>query len=353
MKMRLLLSSCLTAMLVGTTLAGSAPACTDFQITATDGSVAIGRSMEFGIDMQSRLLTHNRGQHHTSSSPSGKPGLSWNSKYGYVAADSLNLGFSVDGMNEQGLSFGCLWFPGAKYPDVSAAQSSSAINATDFGDWILGNFSTVGEVRSALAKVKVWAGFIPQLQQTPPVHFAIHDAQGHNLVVEFIDGQQKIYDNPNGVLTNAPDFAWHTTNLRNYIHLSAGNPQPIKIEGTVLAPPGQGGGFLGIPGDWTPPSRFVRTTAMLQFAKPATNAAEAANLAAHILNAVDIPLGAVRENATSTSYSDYTQWVVIKDLTNKVLYFRTYDNLSLRSIDLKSIDLKAGALNSPVPMTNN
>ena len=190
---------------------------------------------------------------------------------------------------------------------------------------------------------------MPQLSGAlPTMHFALHDQQGHSAVVEFIKGSMKIYDNPNGVLTNAPAFDWHMTNLCNYLTVNPANPRPLIIEGTVLSPPGQGSGFLGIPGDWTPPSRFVRTTAMLHYAKPAVDAVHGINLAEHILNSVDIPVGAVRPTDGDINKSDYTQWVIIKDLTNKILYFRSYENLTLRSVDLSKLNMSADSAVKPI-----
>ena len=81
---------------------------------------------------------------------------------------------------------------------------------------------------------------------------------------------------------------------------------------------------------------------MLAFAKTASNATEGVNLAQHVLNAVDIPLGDVRQESGGLDHSDYTQWVVIKDLTNSVLYFRSYNNSTLRAIDLKQLNFSAG-----------
>lgn len=326
----------------GLLFASQATACTDFVVKAEDGSYVCGRSMEFGIALNSKLFSHARGEVRTSSTPDGKAGIKWTSKYGYVALDGVGLGICVDGMNEKGLSCGFLWFPGAKYQSVDANNDAN-IFACDLGDWILGNFATVEEVKAAISKTRVWCKFVPELGQEPPVHVALHDALGHNLVIEFIDGEQKIYDNPNGVLTNAPSFDWQTTNLKNYIQVSAANPQPLQVQGTVLAPPGQGSGFLGIPGDWTPPSRFIRSTAMLHFAKTPADHREAVNLSEHILNAVDIPRGDVRPTDNGVANADYTQWAVIKDLTNRVLYFRDYGNLTLRSIDLKKETLTPGS----------
>jgi choloylglycine hydrolase len=321
----------------------SASACTDFLIKTGDGAVIVGRSLEWGSDLESKVKLHPRGEQISSSAPGEQTGLSWKSKHGYVGLNINVRDAVLDGINEKGLSIGGLWLPGSVYQEVSPSQASRALSVTDLGSWILGNFATISEVVPALSQIRVWC---PQLTGGKiALHFALHDASGESLVIEFVNGEQKIYHNPVGVLTNAPTFDWHIANLNNYLHLSPSDPQPITIQGAVLSPPGLGGGFLGIPGDWTPPSRFVRTNAMLSFAQPARNAEGGVSLAQHILNAVDIPLGDTRGKMQQdgTYYSDYTQWVVIKDLTDKIFYFRSYNNLTLRAIDLKRLDFAAGA----------
>ena len=331
--------------------ASPALGCTDFQIKTADGAFVCGRSMEWGTPLRSKLRFHQRGESVQSQSPSGKPGQKWTSRYGYVAADAYDVDTAVDGMNEEGLVFSALWLPGTVYQQVPAGSESSAIDFLQLGSWVLGNFKTVDEAVAAIQRHYIWCSPIKEMGGTPTLHIALHDAKAANAVIEFIDGQQKIYDNPNGVLTNAPTFDWHQTNLRNYIHIDAANPKPVIVAGTVLAPPGQGSGFLGIPGDWTPPSRFVRATAMLAFAKPAPNADAGVTLAAHILNAVDIPKGAIRENSSAEANSDYTQWAIIKNVTAKKLYYRSYNDLSLRVIDLSKIDWSAKQPYRPIDPT--
>ena len=328
----------------------SALACTDFEIKSTEGTVVTGRSMEWGTDMKSQLRTYPRQEKRQSQAPDGRPGLSWQSQYGYVGANCYGRDMVIDGMNEKGLSVGGLWFPGAIYPKVSPEQYKKAINVLDLSDWILGNFATINEVKFGLKDVIIWAEDAPEIKGVPTIHLALHDATGKNAVIEFVDGKLNFYDNPNGVLTNAPSFDWHLTNLCNYLMLDPANPKPVTIGSTVLTPPGQGSGFLGLPGDWTPPSRFIRTTAMLRYAKPVANAADGINLAEHILNAVDIPLGAVRPENKNIDFSDYTQWALIKDLTNKVLYFRSYKNMQLQAIDLKKIDFSPGTKTKTIPI---
>ena len=336
---------------IGTLVSFRSDACTHFQLQAKDGAILIGRSMEFAQPLKSEIVSHPRGETITSSAPQGKPGLKWTSSYGYLAVNALGLNTAVDGLNETGLSIGGLWLPNdTEYPSVSAGQQQRALSVIDFGSWLLGNFATVAEVKQSLGLVTVWGPKVAELQgMVPPLHYAIHDATGAAIVVEFIGGEMKIHDNPNGVLTNSPPFDWQIINLKNYVNLKALNAKPIDLSGMVLGQAGQGSGLLGIPGDWTPPSRFVRATVFKEFAKPAENSEQGVNLANHLLNTVDIPLGVIREK-NAVADGDYTQWVVIKDLTNKMLYFRSYENLSLRAIDLKKLELKVGAAPQSVPV---
>lgn len=322
-------------------------ACTDLAITSKDGAWINGRSMEFALPMQTKISLHPKGISHQSKAPGGEKGVSWTSKYGYVSMDCLEEGFTVDGMNEQGLSMGALWFPGVEYPQPKTS-TAHCIVLQDLGPWILGNFSTVDEVKAALPSLNVWAEAIEPIG-IPPLHLTIHDKNGHHLVVEFVDGHMNILDNPMAVLTNAPRFEWHLTNLRNYINLSALNAPPMNLHGTHVQQLGQGTGLLGLPGDWTPPSRFVKAALLTAFAAQPGTAQAAVNLAEHLLNTFDIPIGTVRGSSDPSSF-ELTQWVVIKDLKNKLFYYRTYEDLTLRSIDLKRLDLSAGRPEQSVPL---
>jgi choloylglycine hydrolase len=162
----------------------------------------------------------------------------------------------------------------------------------------------------------------------------VHDRSGKALVIEPLDRSLKIYDNPLGVLTNSPTFDWHMTNLRNYVNLTATNVPPLDLGGIKLAQFGQGSGMRGLPGDFTPPSRFVRAVAFSQSALPSDTATQAVLQAFHILNNFDIPFGAVREVDNGQMHAEATTWTSAADLKNLRWYFRTYDDQSIRSVDL-------------------
>ncbi len=309
-------------------------ACTDFLIKGDKGNV-VGRSMEFGIFLDSEIIFYPRGLKTTSLLKGSVKGLSWVNKYSYLAVNAFKTDMVVDGMNEGGLSFGVLWFPGAKYPSNESSGSNQTIALEDLGSWILGNFSSVEEVKHRITEIRIQAKTMPELNKVPPIHLSIHDKNGNSIAIEFLDGKMKVLDNPVGVLTNVPKLDWHLTNLRNYINLSAFNKNAVTFDGSVFDPTGQGTGLLGIPGDWTPPSRFVKIAILKNFAERAKTVSENINLAFHLLNTVDIPYGVVR-GADKSEY-DYTQWVVVKDLDHQKLYYRTYQDLNIYSVDLRNL----------------
>ncbi len=308
--------------------------CTDFVLKTEDGSMINGRSMEFGTPLNSTLVFCPKNIEVRTSVFDNQRGLSWTSKYAYIGVGAFLPDIICDGVNEQGLSFGELWLPGTQYPRIMMNDPSVTIPLEDIGRWVLGSFATVEEVQDALQRVRIWAHPVPVINSVPPLHFAIHDKSGKSIVIEFIQGVMKITKNDVGVLTNAPEFSWHQTNLRNYINLSAMNAGSINCNGTVLNPTGQGTGMLGIPGDWTPPSRFVRIALIKDFVKRARDSQEGINLAFHLLNTVDIPYGGIQ---STDGKFDFTQWVVVKDLSQGDLYYRTYGDLNYQKVSLKEL----------------
>jgi len=328
-------------------------ACTDFQVKTTGGDFIIGRSMEFAVDLKPHIFIKPRGEKEAGGAPEGGRGLTWTSKYGYAAVDAFGMsGVAIDGLNEAGLSAEGLWHAEAAYQSVSKRQRNRAVHIARFGAWVLGSFRNVEEVKEAVKNIRVWADAVTGLNMVPPVHFAVHDADGGNIVIEFIAGEIKVYDNPVGVLTNSPSFDWHIENLRNYVNLKVENAGPLTIGGIVVRPAGQGSGLSGIPGDWTPPSRFVRAAMLTNFSDRPKDAVSGVNLAAHILNAVDIPMGAIKNNEKNGAANDHTQWAVIKDLKNRVLYVRDYTDLALRAIDLKKISFEKEMKTKRIPLEN-
>jgi choloylglycine hydrolase len=320
----------------------TAPACTGITIKPKDGSIIFARTLEFAVNLKSNILVLPRRKEYVGTAPGDKPGLRWKTKYGMVGANAFDLPVTVDGLNEKGLQIGLFYFPGfAKYQQVKAEDFGKALAPWELGIFLLGTCSDVTEAVAAAKGVLVGAVVQKNMGFVPGVHAIVTDARGESVVLEYVDGKLKAHVNPFGVLTNAPTFDWHMTNLSNYVTLSAKNVEKIDLAGKEIKGLGQGSGMLGLPGDFTPPSRFVRAVAFSKSALPVEKAKDGVLQAFHILNQFDIPKGAARGIEHGKEVADYTQWTSAADLRNLRYYFRTYDNSRIRMIDLKSVDFNA------------
>ncbi|HYH07863.1 MAG TPA: linear amide C-N hydrolase [Thermoanaerobaculia bacterium] len=300
-----------------------------------------------------------------------------------------------DGMNDAGLSAGSLLFPGAVYPQEE--QGADNIFVGFFVDWLLNNFETCAAVKEAIEQKRLQVvatnpGKIPEgtVNEKLGQHIAVHDAGGNSLAIEFIEGKIHVSDNPVGVLTNLPSLPWHLTNVGLYANLSntdtkevvfgkanqqdqtgellykaPGSPSPTP----PLAPyrstgvPGRGNGMTGLPGDYRPASRFVRTAYLKHFAVPPATAQEAVTQGFHLLNAIDIVKGVVaeeeKERASATTgylmatdlkdeqpqkyHYDTTQFIVVKDVIHGDLYVRMYESPMPYRINFADFPASIGA----------
>jgi choloylglycine hydrolase len=190
-----------------------------------------------------------------------------------------------------------------------------------------------------------------------PLHYYIADRSGKVLIAEFVGGKLRLHDNPLGVLTNSPTFDWHLVNLGNYVNLSAMNASGLRLHREKFAAIGQGSGALGLPGDWTPPSRFVRAALFSQWAALGATAADTARIGLHVLNTFDIFDGAIQNPSPvpgghdapfgtqpQTALTDITQWIIAHDRENLRTYVRTYESLAIQVVDLKKIDFTTPGL---------
>lgn len=353
--------TCLAQLACATT--PHASACTAFQLQARDGSWVYFRSMEFGLPFHSQLLVVPRGTSFTGTAGAAAPGLKWTARYGFVGPNQeIATGLVSDGMNEQGLVVGMLLFPGyAQYPDADPAQASRTIGSWEVATYLLSTCATVDECQAALADQRVHvanAAFAP-FGGVLPVHYYIADKSGAVLIAEFVNGKLQLHDNPLGVLTNSPSFDWHLVNLANYVNLSAVNASTLDLRRDKIVALGQGSGALGLPGDWTPPSRFVRAALFSQWATPGATAAETVLTGLHVMGTFDIFAGAIQSSsATATGGAqaahsaklppqtpdDTTQWIIAHDRANLRTYVRTYESLAVQVVDLKQLDFATPGL---------
>lgn len=310
-------------------------ACTGISLKAKDGSIIFARTIEDSQnDLYSEYVVIPRGQKLFSFTPTGEKGLEFTAKYGVLGLSVVQKEFIAEGINEAGLESGLFFFPRyGSYQAYSSDSRKSSIGDLQLNQWMLTQFATVDEVKEGLKNVRVVG-----LEPNSVVHYRIGDASGRQVVLEFIDGKAHFHENTVGVITNAPSFDWHLTNLNNYINLQPGNADEQKLGKEPLRALGHNSGMLGLPGDATPPSRFVRAAFYVATAPKLENGVATAMQAFHLLNSFDIPIGIEIGKHQRTILPSATQWTSVIDLSNRLVYYKTAYNNSIRCIDMKLID---------------
>jgi choloylglycine hydrolase len=314
--------------------------CTNLKMRAEDGSIVVGRTMEFATDLGWKLLVAPRGSAFEGTAPSGT-GRTWSAVHGVVGVSALGRHAVTDGMNEVGLYAGLLYLPGLASYEEDGDDAARMISPDEAATYVLSTCATVTEAIHAIESVVVWNRAEEALGGgVLPIHLVLHDRTGDFAVVEWIGGVRAVHRSPIGVCTNNPPYDWHITNLQNYVNLSATNVAPVVVDGATIAPLGQGSGLLGLPGDWTPPSRFVRAAAISAATFPALDGPSAVVATLHMLNTFDIPVGLVRD----ADGDDSTQWMSVADLTGSTYLLRSYRDPTPRQVRLDEIGLDAGSI---------
>ena len=319
-----------------------ADACTGVTLRAKDGAVVYGRTMEWGtFDLHSRISVIPRGKAYIGATPDKQPGVQWTATYGVVAVDGVGKDIALDGMNEKGLTVGLFYHPGfAEYAAYDPSQTAKTLGPTDLGAYLLTTCATVDAVRAAMGSVLVSPVVEEAIGIAPPVHLLVTEPSGKAIVIEFTKGKTVIHEAPLGVVTNAPNYDWHMINLRNYINLSPVALPDKKIDQTTFRALGGGAGMIGLPGDFTPPSRFVRAVAFSQTARPTATGNETMYELFRILDNFNVPLGSAEGSGDDKTMGmrGATLWTTAYDTKNLVFYYHTAHNRRVRMVDLKQID---------------
>jgi len=320
-------------------------ACTGICLLTKDGGVVYGRTMEWGtFDLHSRVTIIPIGYKFQGLTPDGINGKIYNSKYGIVALDMIGKQYIADGMNEKGLAIGLFYLPGfTAYPEYNKSEVSNTISAQEVCGYILSQFKDINEVKEGMQKVNV-VGVIEDVLGIPIFgHWMVTDATGRSIVIEYVNSELKIFDAPLHVVTNAPNYDWHITNIQNYVNLSMYSVPAKELSGIEFKPTGAGSGLLGLPGDNTPPSRFIRAVTWTQTARPIENPSEGVYETFRILDNFQLPLGSDAaeghgESENKDLMRSSTIWTTAWNLTDLTLNYHTQHNRRVRSLNLKEID---------------
>lgn len=308
--------------------------------------------MEWGtFDLNSRITVIPRGAALKALAPDGKGGAAWKARYGVVGLDMCGELTLADGLNEKGLAVGMFYHPGfAQYAAFKDSARGRTMAPQDVAGFILSPYATVDEVRRSFPGMRVVDVVEPAIGAGVPGHWMVTDRTGASIAVECTGGAVVVHDAPLGVITNAPNYDWHMTNLRNYVNLSPFGLPDKKIGDLDFAPLGAGSGMTGLPGDNTPPSRFIRAVAWTQTARKTATADETVYELFRIMDNFNLPLGpgAAEGHAGAQAQTGImrssTIWTAGWDLTNLKLYYHTQHNRRVRFFDIKAVDFGSGGI---------
>lgn len=163
--------------------------------------------MDMDSELNAKILLVPRKLKWSSEDNDSVKGLSWLNKYGFIAVNTLGeKTVYCDGMNEKGLSAANLYLKETSYPVPK--QGDKIIDVMNIVGWILGNFQSVDEVKKALENTIIWGNIYKPWKIVCPLHIIVHDAKGKSLIIEWLDGTMKAYENENSfcVLTNSPPY---------------------------------------------------------------------------------------------------------------------------------------------------
>lgn len=319
-------------------MAADSDACTGIVLRSKDGSNVVARTVEWSADpMQCGYTVVPRGYVQQSYTPTGENGLKFKSTYGYVGIYTDYEPFVVEGINEAGLSAGLFFFPQyGEYASYDSKNNDVTLCDMQFVSWVLSQFSTIDQVKAALSEVDL----VSLDSRIGSVHWRITQPDGRMVVLEFVGGVPCFYENKLGVITNSPGFQWHMTNLDNYVNLQPGAVADHSLKsGVQLRAIGGGSGMLGLPGDFTPPSRFVRAAFFQTTAPEWPTGFDSVIQAFHILNNFDIPIGIQHPaGQCPAGLPSATQFTAATDQKAMKMYYRTAWNSNIRCIDLMTID---------------
>lgn len=250
-----------------------------------------------------------------------------------------NYPLYYDAVNEKGLGMAGLNFVGnAKYRDIEKDKDNVA--TFEFIPWILSQCGNVKEAKELLCRINLTN--ISFSESLPPtqLHWIISDRE-HSIVVESVEEGLKAYDNPVGVLTNNPPFDEQMFQLNNYMQLSPKAPKNCFSDQLDLHVYSRGMGALGLPGDLSSQSRFVRVSFVKMNSLSGDSEEESVSQFFHILGSVDQQRGCCEVGDGKYEITIYTSCC---NADKGIYYYTSYDNHQITAVDMYREELSGSGL---------
>ena len=234
-----------------------------------------------------------------------------------------------DAVNEKGLCMAGLNFVGnAVYAQPKPDRTNIA--QFEFIPWLLGRCASVQQARTELSRLNLTGTPFSAALPAAQLHWLIADEREAVTVESTADGLH-VYENPIGVLTNNPPFGEQLFNLNNYMHLSPRQPENRFSQALPLRPYSRGMGALGLPGDLSSQSRFVRAAFVRMNAKSGSGEAESGGQFFHILHAVEQQRGCCELDGGKYEITLYTSCC---NADKGIYYYTTYGNHQITAVDM-------------------
>lgn len=262
------------------------------------------------------------------------------SHYAIIGMATVVNGYPLyfDAANECGLAMAGLNFPeNAHYSE--AVHDKDNISPFEFIPWILSQCKSLDETRRLLSKINLCNIDFSEKLTLSPLHWIIADRNGA-ITVEAIKDGLKIYDNPVGVLTNNPCFDYHMTHLCDFMSLTPHTAEN-RFGSIELTPYSRGMGAIGLPGDLSSASRFVRGAFVKLNSISGDSENESVSQFFHILGSVEQQRGCVRLSDGSYEITAYTSCI---NTDKGIYYYTTYENSCLTAVDMHSCNLTGDKL---------
>ena len=256
-----------------------------------------------------------------------------------IAHVSGGIPLYYDAMNEEGVFAAGLNFPGnAVYNEVKEGFFNVA--SFEFITFVLTKCRSVAEARELLLKTNITCDSFAEKLPATPLHFIVADK--HDCItVEPLKEGLKIYDNPFGVLTNNPPFDFHTVNIANFASLSSTSPENKLCPEVELPRYSRGMGAIGLPGDYSSPSRFARATFVKNHTAHGADEMGEVNRFFHIMDTVSVPLGCVK---TDEGLDVLTVYTSCASAESGRYFYTTYEDRSIRSLSFGEAELDGNAV---------